>query len=123
MRIAILVVACTLLLCSCATIFSGNIDDVTVTSEPVGALVSINGVPMGRTPLELSLEKGKSYNVSVSLDGYETGYATLTDKVGAGWVVLDILAGLVPIAIDAVTGAWGGLSPDSVHLVLASTAK
>ena len=59
-----------------------------------------------------------SYSVSVSKDGYETGYATLTNRVGAGWVILDILSGLVPIVVDAVTGAWGGLSPDTVHLVL-----
>ena len=118
MKFVICFVFCVVLLTSCATVFSGNSDDVTITSDPVGALVAIDGVPRGRTPLTVDLEKGNSYSVSVSKDGYEAGYATLTNRVGAGWVILDIFVGLVPIVIDAVTGAWGGLSPDTVHLVL-----
>ena len=110
MKFVICFVFCVVLLTSCATIFSGNSDDVTITSDPVGALVAIDGVPRGR--------KGNSYSVSVSKDGYEAGYATLTNRVGAGWVILDIFADPVPIVVDAVTGAWGGLSPDTVHLVL-----
>ena len=118
MKFVICFVFCVVLLTSCATVFFGNSDDVTITSDPTGALVAIDGVPRGRTPLTVDLEKGNSYSVSVSKDGYEAGYATLTNRVGAGWVILDIFAGLVPIVIDAVTGAWGGLSPDTVHLVL-----
>lgn len=123
MKFIICFVFCVVLLTSCATVFSGNSDDVTITSDPVGALVSIDGAPRGRTPLTVDLEKGNSYSVSVSKDGYEAGYATLTNRVGAGWVILDILSGLVPIVIDAVTGAWGGLSPDTVHLVLTPISK
>ena len=118
MKFVICFVFCVVLLTSCATVFSGNSDDVTITSDPTGALVAIDGVPRGRTPLTVDLEKGNSYSVSVSKDGYEAGYATLTNRVGAGWVILDIFAGLVPVVVDAVTGAWGGLSPDTVHLVL-----
>lgn len=118
MKFVICFAFCVVLLTSCATVFSGNSDDVTITSDPTGALVAIDGVPKGRTPLTVDLEKGNSYSVSVSKDGYEAGYATLTNRVGAGWVILDIFAGLVPVVVDAVTGAWGGLSPDTVHLVL-----
>ena len=118
MKFVICFVFCVVLLTSCATVFSGNSDDVTITSDPAGALVAIDGVPRGRTPLTVDLEKGNSYSVSVSKDGYEAGYATLTNRVGAGWVILDIFAGLVPVVVDAVTGAWGWLSPDTVHLVL-----
>lgn len=105
-------------LASCTTVFSGNTDDVTITTEPDNALVTIYGTPRGYTPLTVELEKGSSYNVTIEKEGYQSGYATISNKVGAGWVVLDILAGLIPIVIDAVTGAWGSLQPDHINLAL-----
>jgi hypothetical protein len=38
--------------------------------------------------------------------------------VGAGWVVLDVLAGLVGIIVDAATGAWYELDQDAVNAIL-----
>lgn len=42
---------------------------------------------------------------------------------GAGWIVLDVLAGLVPIIVDAATGAWYGLDQDNVNAVLEKQQK
>ena len=113
-----LLIVIALLFSSCATVFSGNTDDVTITTDPGNALVTIDGIPRGYTPLTLELEKGDTYNVTITKDGFLPGYATIANKIGAGWVILDIVAGLVPLVIDAVTGAWGGLHPDTVFLVL-----
>ena len=121
MRKFILVLAIcllTLVISSCASIFSGSSDKVTITSEPSNALVAINGYPYGRTPLTVELDKGDSYRVEVSDEGYEPGYAFLSNKLGAGWIVLDVLTGLIPLIVDAVTGSWNSISPDSVHIVL-----
>ncbi len=107
-----------LFLTSCASIFSGSMDEVSITSEPAGSLVVINDIPYGHTPLSVELEKGETYRVEVSSDGYETGYAVLSNKLGAGWIVLDVFTGLIPLIVDAVTGAWNSLSPDSVYVVL-----
>lgn len=115
----ILAILCTAIFStSCATIFWGNTSQVSFSSEPEGALVTINGVPRGTTPLVVELEKGSAYSVTLSKEGYESGYATLNTRIGAGWVVLDILTGLVPLIVDAVTGAWGYMSPDSVFITL-----
>ena len=78
----------------------------------------INGMMYGQTPLTVELEKGHTYTVAISKDGYQTTYANLVNKAGGGWIVLDILAGLIPIVVDAVTGAWGSVSPNSVHAIL-----
>lgn len=103
---------------SCATLFCGNTDEVVITTSPSDALVSVNGIPRGYTPLTLELEKGDSYSIRIEKEGYQDGYATISDKVGAGWVVLDVFAGLVPLIIDAVTGSWSGLEPDNISLAL-----
>jgi len=42
----------------------------------------------------------------------------LNNSVGAGWFVLDILGGLIPIIIDAATGNWYGLDQEHVNAVL-----
>jgi len=46
----------------------------------------------------------------------------VTHHVRAGIVVLDILVGLVPVIIDAATGAWNSLSPNMVNVTLTKTA-
>ena len=116
--VILLSVAFIFLSTSCATLFSGNTDEVVITTSPADALVSVNGIPRGYTPLTLELEKGESYSIRIEKEGYQDGYATISDKVGAGWVVLDVFTGLAPLIIDAVTGSWSGLEPDSISLAL-----
>lgn len=41
-----------------------------ITSDPVGAKVSVNGEPRGKTPLETPLNAGERNEVKVELDGY-----------------------------------------------------
>jgi len=53
-----------------------------VLSEPSGALVSINGVAMGPTPLEIVLAPGR-YRVTLSRFGYEEWSQTVELKQGA----------------------------------------
>ena len=43
---------------------------------------------------------------------------TVSKKVGAGYVVLDVLGGLLPVIIDAATGSWYVLSTNTVHGML-----
>ncbi len=57
---------------------------LSVTSEPSGARVLVNGRPRGQTPLALGGLRPGSYEVEVSLRGYET--ETRSVQVGAGSV-------------------------------------
>jgi len=44
---------------------------IAITSEPAGALVHLNDQEVGRTPLEVNFEWFGTYDVRLSLDGYE----------------------------------------------------
>ncbi|MBM4172359.1 MAG: PEGA domain-containing protein [Ignavibacteria bacterium] len=103
---------------SCATLFKGTTDTVNFTSEPTSADVYIDGVKMGKTPVQIELKSNKTYNIEYRLDGHETKNYILNNSVGGGWIILDILGGLFPIVIDAATGAWYELNQDQVNMFL-----
>ena len=55
---------------------------VTITSEPAGAGVLINGRRMGITPFDLSMADGSELTVSVEMDGFQAFTTTVTVKAG-----------------------------------------
>ncbi|MDQ7818379.1 MAG: PEGA domain-containing protein [Melioribacteraceae bacterium] len=103
---------------SCATIFKGSTDTVNFTSEPSSADIYVNGVKMGKTPLQVELKSNKTYNIEYRLEGHETKNYILNNSVGAGYIVLDILFGLFPVIIDAATGNWYSLDQEHVNMIL-----
>jgi hypothetical protein len=107
-----------LLFFGCATLFKGSTDKVDFSSTPSQADVIVNGQLMGKTPIQLKLQSKQSYNIEFRAEGYQTKTVVLTTSVGGGWVVLDILGGLLPIVIDAATGAWYSLDQDHVSAIL-----
>ncbi len=90
----------------CATIFSGGSEDVSLESDPPKAKVLLNGSTMGKTPLTLKLKKGKSYMIEFIKEGFENKTLNMSYSLGAGWLILDILSGLIGIIVDAATGNW-----------------
>lgn len=108
----------TLMLSSCATLFKGSNENVDFSSEPVGADVYINGTLAGRTPVKIELQSKNTYTIEFKKEGYETKSYILNNSVGAGWVVLNVLAGVVPIIVDAATGSWYNLNQKNVNMVL-----
>ncbi len=107
----------------CATLFSGGKDELDLSSEPSGAKVLVNGQDRGKTPLTLSLKKGKEYQVEFVKEGYEKKSITMSYSLGAGWLILDILAGLIGIIVDAATANWNSLDYDSYRAVLEPVSK
>ncbi len=103
---------------SCALIFKGTSEEVRFGSDPQRAEVWVNGAKMGETPVSLKLESKKTYTIEFKMEGFKTVTKSITNHVGAGWIVLDILAGLVPVIIDAATGAWYSLDQKNVDAVL-----
>jgi hypothetical protein len=97
----------------CATIFVGGKDDISLSSEPTGAKVLVNGQNEGKTPCKIVLKRGKEYTIEFKKEGYESKTLRMTYGIGAGWIILDILSGLIGIIIDAATGNWNGFDLDS----------
>ncbi|MGA2784857.1 MAG: PEGA domain-containing protein [Candidatus Bathyarchaeia archaeon] len=102
----------------CATIFHGMSDKIDFSSDPTGAKVYVNGQLMGTAPLELKLESKHSYNIEFRKEGYEDKTVVVTNSVGAGWIVLDVIFGLVPVIVDAATGSWYSLDQEHVNAAL-----
>ncbi len=103
---------------SCATLFGPRTHALAVSSEPHGADVFVNGFKMGITPVELNLKADKSYMIEFRKEGYESVTRIINTKIGAGWVILDVLGGLIPVVIDAATGSWSSLDQKSVNAAL-----
>ena len=102
----------------CASILKGTSQDVFLVSEPSKAEIYIDGQLRGTTPLELELETDKTYVVEYRMDGYTTQTFNISNSIGAGWIILDVVCGLVPVVVDAVTGAWYSLDEDNISAVM-----
>jgi hypothetical protein len=102
----------------CATLFAPKTQPLILSSDPGGAEIYLNGFKMGITPLELELKADKSYTIEFRKEGYQSITRVVNTKVGAGWVILDVLGGFIPVIIDAATGSWYQLDQDIVNAVL-----
>ena len=112
------IISIILLVSNCATIFKGTTEEVNFNTEPQKAEVIVNGLSMGVTPVALKLESKKTYMIEFRKEGYKSRSYNLTNHVGAGWIILDVLAGLVGVIVDAATGAWYSLDQKNVNAVL-----
>jgi len=96
-------------LTSCATVFSGSHQTLTIDSEPPGAEVFIKGRNIGTTPVDLVVDRefsdlvngGKS--IYIEKEGYRRSHYLLTANLNPISIVN--LANIVCWAIDAATGS------------------
>ena len=111
------ILAC-LFLVGCGTIIHGGTQDVSVTSEPSGATVEVDGSEIGETPVTQSLDRGSQHTVEISMDGYESEQISIR-KSTSGWVWGNIVfGGLIGLAVDASTGGMYKLTPTQVQQTL-----
>ena len=76
------------------------------------------GTAGSRTPTSLSLERKNNYVLEFSAPGYTTQRVDVQKSLRGGIVVLDILGGVLPVIVDAITGGWYKLSPEQVNAML-----
>ncbi len=67
-------------LIGCSTSSSNLSDTVTVTSNPTAAAVRLNGEAVGRTPTKVTLDRTKTYEMSVGKGGFVTETTTIRPK-------------------------------------------
>jgi hypothetical protein len=107
-------------LAGCCSIIHGTRQDVGISSAPTGAIVKIDNVPSGNTPVVAKLTRKDNHFVRVELSGYQPFDMTLTRSV-SGWVWGNIVfGGLIGLAVDAIDGAFYKLSPEQVSATLAA---
>jgi len=108
---------------ACGTLFNQKLKNVDMNSEPSEAEVWVDGSRMGVTPISLELDNQESHTVVFRKDGFEEVTCELKSSAKGGWIVLDILGGLIPVIVDAATGNWKGISQDVCSVVLPSVGE
>jgi hypothetical protein len=118
-------------LSNCASVVHGPVQDITISSQPPGAKIIIDGKVYGTTPQVIQLKRSgklegektekKGYAVKLEMDGYaphETQIKRATDE----WVFGNlILGGLIGIIVDASNGSMYKLKPNQVSVPLTKT--
>lgn len=93
-------------LTGCAAVLGSKEKHFDLQSSPQGAEVFLNGNRLGTTPVKVKLSNQATHTFVFKKEGYKDATCTLSRGTGAGWVVFDVLTGLVPIVIDAATNSW-----------------
>ena len=102
----------------CATLFNNKTPSVDIGSDPADVEVYVDGHYFGTTPIAVDVSIRKEHVITFRKEGYKDKSFQVSRFVGLGWVVLDVLAGLVPIIVDAATGDWFMLETESVNVVM-----
>lgn len=104
---------------ACGLVFGGTRQMIRVESTPNGAAVVTDPQTTAyTTPAAFSLQRNRSYAMTISAPGYTSRTIEVQRSIRGGIVVLDIIFGVVPVIVDAATGAWYKLSPEHNTVVL-----
>lgn len=103
---------------ACGTIFSSASQTVNIQSEPQGVDLYLDGQPVGRTPVELEVDRDTfgSKMVMLKKEGYETKQFHLKKTINSVSILNFTL--LTPWATDAVTGNMIEYSPRHYYIEL-----
>ena len=104
-------------LSGCATIISGEHQEIAVSTRPSDAAVYIDGFYEGDTPLIFDVERKGQHILTIEMPGYRTEEFVLDRELNP-WVFGNIFTGVIFVAIDALTGAMWELDPDAIELEL-----
>ncbi|MGQ7854012.1 PEGA domain-containing protein [Pedobacter sp. WC2501] len=110
-------VSATLLLSSCATVFTGTKQTVQINSNPPAATIEVDGVKAGVTPMAIPLKKGfTGQTISLKLDGYET--KTFQPQTAFNAVSVVNFLFIPGFIVDIVTGAMMKYDPKVYEFTL-----
>jgi len=102
----------------CATLFSKSNQKVMFQTNEPGANVFLDGQLVGKTPVEFEINNNNDHIVRFEKTGFESNTVFLNTSIGGGWIILDILGGLIPVIVDAGTGKWRSLNDTVVNATL-----
>jgi hypothetical protein len=109
-----------LFLTGCASVFKGQDQVLSFTSEPEGATVRIDGKAVGQTPLSTKVKKSSVDSISIEKDGYRTE-TMAPEKRFDNVAFLNIFWDLS--TTDLITGAAYEYQPSNFHIKLKKDMK
>lgn len=98
---------CAVYLSGCS-LFGGSSQSFSITSNPVGATVRINGQEVGVTPLQRDVSRRGDLLVEVEKTGYKSQFRQTSRKLSSLGIV-DVIGGavlLLPLIGLVAPGAW-----------------
>jgi len=107
-------------LSGCATLSGAGKKDVTISSDPSGAEVYLNGEKIGVTPIEHTINPRKIPNLTIKLEGYKTAsysFKTVHNTKVRRNVALGPLY-FIGEGIDGMTSSYMTVEEDDVHISL-----
>jgi PEGA domain len=117
----------------CATVVNGRTQEVTFSSDPLGAAVYVDGNNVGTTPTAANLARNASHTIKIEKPGY-VPYETTTVLVESSWSAADdalplpfglnLLAGLlITRPADSSLGGMYEIRPTDISAELISGAS
>lgn len=102
----------------CATVFSGSDQSVSFSSNPLGAEVLVDGVPVGFTPVATRFDRDTFATrlITIRRPGYQPRQFQLHKSLNA--IAILNLTCVLSWLTDAVTGGLIEYSPGAYHLEL-----
>lgn len=103
----------------CATIINGTDQEVTVRTDPPGAVATVDGGRLSKTtPCAFDLSRGDAHQIEVAMPGYKTHRVLLESKFGGAIFGNLLLGGLIGAVVDSASNASRYLEPDEIHIVM-----
>lgn len=116
----IFIVLFAVLLTGCATLSGAGKKDVTISSDPAGAEVYLNGERIGLTPVEHTVNPRDVPTLTIRKEGYKSAsysFKTVHNKKVRGNVALGPLY-FIGEGIDGMTSSYMTVEEDDVHITL-----
>lgn len=103
---------------SCAVMFNGSKQDVSIASMTPESKIYVNGELVGEDNVKVRLPRKSNHTITVKKDGYATEHVSITKELQVGWVVFDALLNWFAFLTDAPTGAWNAFDKDNITVEL-----
>lgn len=101
--------------------FNGSTQDVSITTYPAHAKITIDSQP-GNTltaPVTVELDRDKIHRIQAVADGFEPTIVSITPRTDGMAIAIDCLFwACIPLIIDWPMGAIKELAPDNVSIVM-----
>jgi hypothetical protein len=120
-------IAAVLSIVGCASIIHGTRQNITVTTLPTKANVSIKtigGIEVfnGTTPVLTKISRNNEYDVFVTLEGYKVTKVHISKNFDALFLGNLLCGGVVGMIIDGVNGAMWKLEPNAININLVTAS-
>jgi len=106
----------------CATAVNGTTQPISLSSNPSGAEIYVDGQPMGKTPGVVTLSRGSDHHIELRKEGYLPHTVPLARQRSTATLGNIYVGGLVGMGVDALSGANYKFVPECYNANLSPEA-